>query len=82
MKYFRPIGKGTNEGMTFKQYIKNNYITPLGIAILAVLWFVVGYFLKDEKESLYTALVFLGLTTLYIAIIVIDWGLKRKRWEV
>ena len=81
MKYFRPIQSGTNAGMTFKQYIGNNFKVPFLVALFAVVYFLIKFFVTKDFEAIYTLFVFLGLAVVWFLAMVIDWGIKRKRWE-
>ena len=81
MKYFRPIQSGVNKGMTFFEYLRNNTMPYIfGTTATALVFVIVGR-LQKEPILFNVSYVFLFFSLFAFIATVIDWGIKRKRWE-
>lgn len=77
MKYFRPIQSGTNKGMTFWEYLRNNTLPY----IISVVIFACFFLTKSDPLAHKVSFVFLFFSVFAFVATVVSWGINRKRWE-
>lgn len=77
MKYFKPIQSGVNKGMTFFEYLINNTLPY----IIGVIIFACYFFIKPDPIAKEVGFIFLLFSLFAFIATVVDWGIKRKRWE-